>query len=250
MKQSESTETLTPESIEINKTIAQVEQALKDDKGASPALIAAVSVMLLLIKLLLSRLGLNSRNSSKPPSSDTNLEKKKRNNSNNSAGGQRGHKGSTLKPVDNPDKVTPILIDTSTLPMGNYHDAGVERRQVFDIRISRIITEYQAQILENELGQQFVAEFPPGVIRSAQYGASIKANAVYMSMFQLIPYDRVQLHFDQMFGIPISTGSLFNFNKLAYNKLEQFETVGKQQLILSKRIHADETSVNVNGGRI
>jgi len=251
MKQSSGAETLPPESMNINKTIEQIEQALKDDKGASPALVAAVRMMIILVKLLTDRLGLNSRNSSKPPADDKNGDKNnKKPKGNKPPGGQVGHKGSTLGLVDNPDKVIPISIDTDSLPAGHYVDSGVERRQMFDIKISRVVTEYQAQILTNELGKKFVAPFPDGVTQCAQYGASVKANAVYMSMFQLIPYDRVQLHFNEMYGIPISTGSLFNFNKLAYNRLAQFEKVAKQQLIKSSLLHADETSINVNGSRI
>jgi len=60
------------------------------------------------------------------------------------------------------------------------------------------VTEYRAQILEDELGKRFVAEFPEQVTRPVQYGSQLKATAVYMSQFQLI-------------GLPISSGSLFNF---------------------------------------
>ena len=250
MKQSSGIETLPPESMDINKTIAHIEQVLKDDEGSSPALIAAVHMMLMLVKLLTGRLGLNSRNSSKPPSDDKNGDKKKKTKSDKPQGGQVGHKGSTLGLVDNPDNVISLPVDTASLPAGNYHDAGIERRQLFNIKISRVVTEYQAQILKNEQGKKFVAPFPDGVTQGAQYGASVKANAVYMSMFQLIPYDRVQLHFNEMYGIPISTGSLFNFNKLAYHRLAQFEEIAKQQLFQSNLIHADETSINVNGKRI
>ena len=160
MKQSSGAETLPPESMDINKTIEQIEQALKDDKGASPALIAAVHMMIMLVKLLTDRLGLNSRNSSKPPSDDSNNgDETKKPKGNKPPGGQVGHKGSTLGLVDNPDKIIPIPIS-------------------------------------------------------------------------------------------IDTGSLFNFNKLAYHRLAQFEQVAKQQLFQSHLIHADETSINVNGGRI
>ncbi|MFT5083043.1 MAG: transposase [Lentisphaeria bacterium] len=43
-------------------------------------------------------------------------------------------------------------------------------------------------------------------------------------MFQLIPYKRIQTHFDNFFDIPISTGSLVNFNADAYQRVDVFET--------------------------
>jgi transposase len=54
-----------------------------------------------------------------------------------------------LKPEENPDK---IVIDKRTLPLGNYHEAGYESRQVVEIKISRFVTEYRVQVLENENG--------------------------------------------------------------------------------------------------
>ncbi|MBM9514777.1 transposase [Desulfobulbus marinus] len=56
-----------------------------------------------------------------------------------------------------------------------------------------------------------------------QYGKNIKAHSVYLSQFQLIPYNRVQDYFQDQLQIPISTGTLFNFNKEAYGLLEDFE---------------------------
>ncbi len=68
---------------------------------------------------------------------------------------------------------------------------------------------------------------PPGVSRPVQYGANLKANAVYMSQYQLIPYDRVRDHFQDQVDIPVSAGSLFNFNQEAYNRLDAFRAVGE-----------------------
>jgi transposase len=85
--------------------------------------------------------------------------------------------------VENPDKVDKIVIDKCTLPPGNYHESGYESRQIVDIKISRFVTEYRAQVLKNEQGERFVAEFPECVTWPIQYGASVKANAVYMRCF-------------------------------------------------------------------
>jgi len=44
-----------------------------------------------------------------------------------------------------------------------------------------------------------------------------------MSQFQLIPYARVEDYFRDEPRIPISVGSINNFNKDAFDRLEPFE---------------------------
>jgi transposase len=68
---------------------------------------------------------------------------------------------------------------------------GYESRQVFDIEISRTVTEYRSEIVEDESGNRFVAKFPEGITQPTQYGSRVKAHAVYMSQFQLLPYERI-----------------------------------------------------------
>ena len=89
--------------------------------------------------------------------------------------------GTTLKKIDNPDRVKEIKVDRRKLPAGQYRQVGFESRQVFDIDISRLVTEYRAQILEDEKGHRFVAPFPKGVTKAAQYGVQVKAHSVYLS---------------------------------------------------------------------
>jgi len=234
----------------VQDLIQRVQQQIDQEKDLSPALRASMEMMVLVVTLLAQKLGLNSQNSSTPPSADPNREKKPRPKSDKKPGGQKGRKGINLKPVDNPDIVEKIPLDINTLPQGRYRDGGFERRQVFDLDISAVVTEYQAQVLINEQGQRFVAPFPEGVSRPAQYGPGVKTNAVYMSMFQLIPYSRVEDHFLEQMEIPVSTGSLFNFNQEAFERLESFEHWLRRQLILSELIHADETRININGKRV
>jgi transposase len=241
---------VTLDSIDIKAAIEAVEKQLQEDKQASIAMKSAVSLVLIVVKLLMARLGVNSRNSSLPPANDPNRAKKQRSFNGRKPGGQPNHNGSTLKSVDDPDDIRTLNIDKRTLPAGDYQAVGFERRQIIDLRIERYITEFRAQILENADGKRFVAKFPAGVTRPAQYGASVKANAVYMSMFQLIPYERVQTHFAENFDLPISTGTLANFNRDAYERLATFEVLAKQSLIREAVVHADETGINVGGKRI
>ena len=235
--------------IDIDGTLKELESTLVSEKDISPALKSMIGILIVIVKLLTNRMGLNSSNSSKPPSSDPNRQKRSRKKSGKKAGGQKGHVGTTLEKVDHPDRVKEIKIDRRKLPPGEYQQVGFETRQVFDIDISRVVTEYRAQILEDKKGNRFVAPFPDGVTKAAQYGAGIKAHSVYMSQFQLLPYNRIQDYFADQLQIPISEGSIFNFNKEAYRLLGGFENRVQNELAAAKVSHADETGINIGGKR-
>lgn len=236
--------------LNITKSLASVEKLLREDKSSSPQIRAMMELLVVIINLLLGKLGLNSANSSIPPSKDTNRKrgsKRKTTGEKRKPGGQNGHEGTTLTQSADPDRIETLTIDRRTLPKGDYKRTGFEKRQVIEINISSEITEYRAEILQDVDGNQFVAKFPAGVTRPVQYGASIKAQAVYMSQQQLLPYDRIRDYFSDQCGISLSPGSVFNFNKLAYALLGKFEAIAKKQLIAQDLLHADETGINVNG---
>jgi len=237
------------DSIDVETAITNARQLIKEETDLSPALRSSLEILLLLVTLLMHRLGLNSSNSSKPPSSDPNRKKKTRTRSKKPSGGQKGHIGTTPVKVDDPDDVTFIKIDRRTLPVGNYTTDGFETRQVFDIDISRIVTEYRAQRLIDEQGRRFVAPFPEGVTKAVQYGSQLKAHAVYLSQYQLLPYLRIKDYFADQLQIPLSEGSLINFNQLAFEKLAAFEPICKQRLAEASVAHADETGININGSK-
>lgn len=236
----------------VKQTIKDATKMLEKEKNISPAFRAVIQLLLAFVQLMVDRLGLNSKNSSKPPSTDQKnaKEKKKRKKSTRKPGGQKGRQGVQLKPVEDPDVVENISIDRRGLPKGKYVEDGYESRQVIDFEVSLIITEYRAQVLTDTLGNRFVAPFPDFVTRPVQYGPNIKSTAVYMSQFQMIPYNRIVDYFSDQAGFNISPGSLYNFNKEAYDKLEEFETIVKEKLISSSVVNADETGINVNGKRI
>jgi len=237
------------ENIDIEATIEKAQILIREDKQLSAATKSMFEIMILIITLLANRLNLNSTNSSKPPSSDPNRKKKTKSKTGKKPGGQKGHVGITLKKVDNPDKVELIKIDRSKLPPGRYRQVGFDSRQVFDIDISRVVTEYRAQILQDNKGNRFVATFPKKVTKAVQYGTGFKAHSVYMSQFQLVPYNRIQDYFADQLHIPVSEGSIFNFNKEAFRSLADFENRVKNELAASHLAHADETGINIGGKR-
>lgn len=237
------------ENIDIDATIEKARQLVDEDKNLSAATKSMFDMMILIITLLANRLNLNSKNSSKPPSSDPNRKKKANKKTGKKPGGQKGHVGTTLKKVDDPDKIEVIKVDRSKLPAGQYHHVCFEARQVFDIDISRVVTEYRAEVLEDADGKQFVADFPENVTKAVQYGPGIKAHSVYMSQYQLIPYNRIQDYFADQLQIPLSEGSIFNFNMEAFRLLADFEVKAKAKLSGSDQAHADETGINIGGKR-
>jgi transposase len=130
--------------IEIDIVIDSTKKLLTEDKSISPALRAAIELIMLVVSLLANRLGLNSQNSSKPPSTVFDRKRNSRNKSDNPTGGQKGREGKTLNQFEEPDVVKDIPVNRALLPPGEYRGAGVQCRQAVDIEISRMVTEYKA----------------------------------------------------------------------------------------------------------
>lgn len=246
---------MTVENINVSAAIEKARTLLKKDKSASPAIIATMELLITIVTILLNQKNLNSCNSSKPPSQDPNRERKMRKDKGvkrgqKKPGGQKGHPGVTLNPVDKPDEIEDILVDRRTLPPGNYEFIGFESRQVFDVQVSMKITEYRGEVLQDKKGQQWMAQFPEGVDYRTQYGNGVRAQSVYMSQFQLIPQLRVVDYFKDQMGLPLSKASVQNFNEMAFKLLEPFENWAKKELLTSALNFADETGVSVNGDRL
>ena len=155
---------MTINSIDIPKQLARMKQMLEEDKSPSDSFRIMVEIMVLIIELLLNQRTLNSKNSSKPPSTDGVTGNNKKKSSGRKPGGQPGRQGSTLKKSDEPDDIKTLNVNRQTLPEGTtYWQVGTENRQVVDIVFQRHITEYQAEILQDEQGNRYVAPFPDGV---------------------------------------------------------------------------------------
>lgn len=238
---------MTINDINIEEIVEQVKSQIAGEKDLSPAIKASLDLLLLLVTLLLNRLGINSSNSSKPPSADPNRTRKPKSPSGRKPGGQQGRQGTTLQPVVDPDEIKILRIDRKSLPDGQYREVGYESRQVIDLEITRMVTEWRAQVLEDNQGKRYVAPFPEGVTRPVQYGIGVKVNSVYMSQYQLIPYHRIEDHFLDQMQIPVSNGTIYNFNQEAYERLDYFDQWVRRQLALSPLLHVDETGINIGG---
>ncbi len=198
----------------------------------------------------------NSQNSSKPPSSDG-LKKLTRNQSlrkkgRKKSGGQEGHKGHTLKQVSKPDHI--ISHDLSCCPgcKCDLNQTDVDDfviRQVFDIPLPKVeVTEHRAEIKQCPACKKRVcADFPDGVRAPVSYGQNIKSFAVYLQHQQLIPEDRLQSLFADLFKLPLATATLNSFTDQAFNELEIFEQVVLKHVSKAPVKHLDETGFRING---
>ena len=211
------------------------------------------------IKNFEERLNKNSSNSSKPPSTDVFVNKKPRTKSlrkksGKKPGGQKGHKGTTLRMVDNPDETVPHKLhrcETCGINLEDVEITNHERRQVFDIPpITIRVTEHCAEIKNcPNCGCTNKAEFPEWVKQSVQYGSRITALSVYLRDYQLIPYDRSCELLSDVFGCEISPATLNKAEKVCFENLELFENEIKTLLIQSNVINCDETGMRINGSR-
>jgi hypothetical protein len=64
------------ENINVNETLEKVKTALKANKQIANSTKIIFEILILLVGLLVNRLGLTSKNSSKPPSTDIGNSKK------------------------------------------------------------------------------------------------------------------------------------------------------------------------------
>ena len=204
------------------------------------------------VQELEDQLAKNSRNSSKPPSSDG-LKKPKpkslRKKGQRKSGGQPGHQGHTLKPVDEPDHTTVHRVQECAAcqrSLADHEPDRVEHRQVHDLPPLRlVVTEHQAEIKLCPCGHMNKAAFPAGVGAPVQYGPRVRAAAVYLNNYQFLPYKRTCELFDDLFGCPISEGTLANIIADCHHRLEDPVALIKQQITQAPVVHFDETGSRV-----
>jgi hypothetical protein len=94
-----------------------------------------------------------------------------------------------------------------------------------------------------------VAAFPAEATCPVQYGPRVKALAIYLTHYQLLPYERAAEFFHDVFGQSMSKGTLVTFNRDVGNSLADFEESVHQELLKSPVIHFDETGIRVEGKR-
>jgi len=201
-----------------------------------------------------ARLRQTPRNSSRPPSSEglgkpspRSLRKK----TGRKPGGQDGHEGRTLAQVARPDRELrhePAWCGRCGAGLRGRPVTGVERRQVFDLPPAAVtVTEHQLIERECGCGQRTRAAAPQGAEGPVQYGPRIAAIIVYLYAGQFLSKHRTAQALAELFGIPLSSGTVAALTARAASRLGGFLEHTREQITASEAAGFDETGFRVAG---
>jgi transposase len=207
------------------------------------------------VRELETRLGQNSRNSSKPPSSDG-LGKKTKNRrpkSDNKPGAQPGHPGHTLSLVDDPHETIPHA--PSCCEACGCDLSGVaatrtqERRQVFELPpIALRVTEHR---VEEKVCPHCACvtrgRFPEHVTQPTQYGDRLSGLLVYLTVFQMLPNERLTELMNDLLGTSPAEGTIHHALERCFAGLAEIEAQIRAGIREAPVAGFDETGVRIGG---
>jgi transposase len=209
---------------------------------------------------LRAQLAGNSRNSSRPPSSDglskppaDPRKRSLRERSSRRAGGQAGHEGVRLDPVEAPDERVEHHPGRCGECGADLAGAGLlddrECRQVFDLpaRLALRVTEHVVLRHRCACGVVTVGAFPAEVTAQTQYGPGVRALGVYLHVFQHLPYERTCQLLGDLLGACVSSGTLAAWVEKAAAGLCDFDARLRELLAEAPVVHFDETGARIAG---
>ena len=245
--------------------IAALERANAALETANARLTQANAALAARVQGLEDRLARDSHSSSTPPSSDRGPREKPAprslrpppGTSGRPTGGQPGHPGTTLRPVDTPDRVVlhrplaPQCGACGAALAGGNERLDAERRQVVDLPPPRleVVDHRVGRVACPAGGAETAGAFPVGVTRPVPYGDRLKAAGVYLHAYQLVPYARTQEVLEDLFGAAPSEGTLQAAEMACGAGLVSVEAAIAAALRQASAGHFDETSVRVDGHR-
>jgi transposase len=198
----------------------------------------------------------DSHNSSLPPSLDAIGVKRTRSlrqPTDTRAGGQPGHAGTTrrlAKLVDEVVRYDPLECKHCKASLARSEALADESRQVIELpAIKPRVVEHRAATKRcSKCGRTTKGRFPKDVRASVRYGARVRAVAVYLSQYQLLPYERTSQLMRDLFGCQMSPATIYNNVARCAGNLSKSEGQIRGALLRSAVMHADETGLRVGKG--
>jgi transposase len=216
---------------------------------------AGLAAAIARIEELEARLGMTSRNSSKPPSSDglgKPAPKSLRKKSKQGPGRPKGQDGLTLCQVDDPDhevRHEPRVCCGCGAGLGAAPVVGVERRQVFDLPALRLlVTEHRLISRVCSCGTVTKAQAPAGVVAPVQYGSRVAGIGVYVFHGQFLSKARTVAALADLFGATIAASTLVSWTRrIARQVTAKVIPVLTERIAGSAVAHFDETGFRTAG---
>lgn len=222
-----------------------------------------VSELMLRIELLEAenqelrrQLGRNSSNSHEAPSSDRFKKQGKRQvalaQTKKAKGGQKGHKGKTLKRITEPDEIVIHKAKQCCSCEQVFDEAQltiISSRQVFDLPAVKLnVTEHRLAEFEC-CGQKQRGKYPADVNANVQYGSGVRALVSMMSTDYRLPLEKISQYFSDIYGYELNSSTILSSLERGYTKLAATETRIKAQIQASAYVHFDETSLRCDKQR-
>ena len=238
----------------LGALVASLRQELADVLGALEETRAELGRARERIAELEARLKQTPRNSSKPPSAEglgKPPPRSRRAKSGRKPGGQDGHEGRTLAQVAKPDREVrhePACCAGCGAGLAGRPVTAVQRRQVFDLPpVAVQVTEHQLIERECGCGHRTRAAAPAGADGPVQYGPRIAAIIIYLYAGQFLSRQRTALALAELFGVPLSAGTVAGITARAAGRLGGFLERAREEIAASPVAGFDETGFRVEG---
>ncbi len=228
--------------VELPETIEECHRLIRN-------LLAVIGRMQVEIDELKAQLNENSQNSNRPSSSDGfNKPKAALARQKGKRGGQKGHRGNTLKRVENPDLTVDCEPNSCLCGEPEWTGTGEisETRQVFEMPEPRLeVIEYRRVKRICKCGRSACGEFPEKVSAPVQYGEKVQALVSLLSVHGCLSYGKIGQLFEDLYGFQLNEATAQKMVQKTSERMPMREI--KAEIIGSKVVNFDETGLTENG---
>jgi len=125
---------------------------------------------------------------------------------------------------------------------------GHVRRTKIDIVFEKVVLHVDAEIKEcPRCGTETTAPFPTDMPGPLQYGPGIKGYVLNLLISQMLSLRRVQQSIQALIGLALSEATILKYVLQLHRALAAWERASVEQVLKQPSMHADETSLRVDG---